>query len=71
MEKVTKQVKGTPPWVIDRVLGKNSPVLEAMQVLLTEGVATNYQARVIAEGISRIEHELKQLPGGDNGTSTE
>lgn len=71
VEKVTKQVKGTPYWVLERVLGKNIPVLEAMQVLLTEGVATNYQARVIAEGISRIEHELKQLPGGNDGTSTE
>ena len=69
VERVTKQVKGTPPWVIDRVLGKNIPVLEAMQVLLTEGVATPDQARIITEGISRIENELKRLPAS-NGNST-
>ncbi|PSB28692.1 hypothetical protein [Chlorogloea sp. CCALA 695] len=69
VERVSKVVRPTPPWVIDRVLGKNIPLLEAMQVLLTEGVATSDQARIISTGISRIEDELKRLPAS-NGTST-
>ena len=69
VERVSKVVRPTPPWVIDHVLGKNIPVLEAMQVLLTEGVATPDQARIIAEGISRMENELKRLPAS-NGNST-
>lgn len=70
IDRVSKAVKPTPGWVLERVLGKNLPVLEALQVLLSEGVATNYQARVIAEGISRIEQELKQAPGGEDGTGS-
>ncbi len=67
VERVSKVVKPTPPWAIERVLGKNLPVLEAMQVLLTEGVALPEQARIVASGISRIEDELKRL--SDRGSS--
>ncbi len=49
------------------MLGKNLPVLEAMQLLLTEGVASPEQARIVASGISRIENELKRL--SDQGSS--
>lgn len=68
VERVSKVVKPTPPWAIDRVLGKNMPVLEAMQVLLTEGVATPDQARIITQGISQIERDLKNLTSS-NGAS--
>lgn len=68
VERVSKVIKLTPPWALDRVLGKSMPVLEAMQVLLTEGVATPDQARVIAEGISQIERDLKNLTSS-NGAS--
>lgn len=37
VEKVTKQVKGTPPWVIDRVLGKSYDELEAVKTLVEAG----------------------------------
>lgn len=62
-----KRIDRMPPpqWVIERILGKNLAVLEAIQVLLAEGVATNEQARVVTDGISRIEEQLKALPGSD------
>ena len=54
IERVFNSTKPTPYWVIDRVLGKNTPLLEAVQVLLAEGVATIDQARIVSDGISRI-----------------
>ena len=61
IERVFNSTKPTPCWVIDRILGKNTPLLEAVQVLLAEGVATIEQARIVSDGINRIEQQLKNL----------
>lgn len=37
IEKVSKVVKSTPPWVIDRVLGKSVDELEAVKTLVEAG----------------------------------
>ena len=37
VERVTKQVKETPPWVIERVLGKSYDELEAVKTLVEAG----------------------------------
>lgn len=63
VERTSKAIKPTPYWVIDRVLGKNLPLLEAVRLLLSQGVATTEQARVVSDGVSRIEEELKALSG--------
>ncbi|MFN6560030.1 MAG: terminase small subunit [Nostoc sp. ChiSLP01] len=44
-----------------RLYPKDIPVLDAVQLLLAEGVATPEQARVIGEGIGRIEEELRAI----------
>ncbi len=44
-----------------RLYPKDIPVLDAVQLLLAEGVATPEQARVIGEGVGRIEEELRGL----------
>ena len=67
IDRVSTSTKPTPYWVIDRVLGKNTPLLEAVQVLLHEGVATTEQARIVSDGINRIEEELKKLSEVPNG----
>ncbi len=70
VERISKVTKPTPSWAIERVLGKNLPVLEAMQVLLTEGVATSDQARIITQGINQIERNLKNLTASDGTSAT-
>jgi hypothetical protein len=52
-----------PQWVIERVLGSKVDVLEAIELLLQEGVATQDQAQIVAEGIAAIESKLKSLSG--------
>ncbi|MBW4597689.1 MAG: hypothetical protein KME46_33495 [Brasilonema angustatum HA4187-MV1] len=49
-----------PKWVLDRVLGKNTAILDALQTLLTEGVASERQAEIISRGVALIEKEFKQ-----------
>jgi len=44
-----------------RLYPKDIPVLDAVQLLLAEGVATPEQARVIGEGIGKIEEELRTI----------
>ncbi|ACC81145.1 terminase small subunit [Nostoc punctiforme] len=44
-----------------RLYPKDIPVLDAVQLLLAEGVATPEQARVIGEGIGRMEEELRTI----------
>lgn len=44
-----------------RLYPKDISVLDAVQLLLAEGVATVEQARVIGEGIGRMEEELRSL----------
>lgn len=58
-----KNIEKRPPpqWAIDRVLGKPIALLEAVQLLLAEKVATQQQADIITDGISQIEERLKGL----------
>lgn len=68
-EKSTnKNIEKRPPpqWAIDRVLGKPIALLEAMQLLLIEKVATQEQADIVADGISQIEERLKKLSQSSN-----
>lgn len=60
-----------PQWAIDRVLGKPIALLEAVQLLLAEKVATQQQADIITDGINQIETRLKQLPQGQRSESGE
>lgn len=41
---------------------KEVPLLDAVQLLLTEGVATSEQAQIISEGIRQIEEGLRTFP---------
>lgn len=50
----------TPSWVFNLVSPKQMPVLEAMGVLLSEGVATDAQADIVAKGILKIEDDLRE-----------
>lgn len=63
-----KNIERRPPpqWAIDRVLGKPIALLEAVQLLLAEKVATQQQADIITDGINQIETRLKQLPQNNN-----
>lgn len=63
-----KNIERRPPpqWAIDRVLGKPIPLLEAMQLLLIEKVATQQQADIVTDGISEIEERLKKLSQSNN-----
>ena len=59
--QVTEIQRSCPQWVIDRILGKNIPVLEAMQTMLNEGVATPAQAATVESGVNEIQRRLKEL----------
>lgn len=59
--KKHREKRPTPQWAIDRILGKNIEILDAIQILLSEGVATQEQAQAVAEGIAEMERKLKIL----------
>jgi uncharacterized protein YoaH (UPF0181 family) len=61
VNKTHVEKRQCPQWVLERFLGKQPEVLEAIQILLAEGVATQEQARIVAEGIADIESRLKKL----------
>lgn len=50
-----------PSWVVQLATPRQMPVLEAMNVLLNEGVVTDAQAQIVSDGISEIETRLKDL----------
>ncbi len=58
---VTEIRRGCPQWAIDRVLGKGLPILEAMQVLLNEGVASPQQAAVVESCLDEMTRQLRGL----------
>lgn len=57
--------RGVPAWVIERVLGTYK-TLEAMQELLSAGVATEDQASIVRDGIADIEAKLQQIKAMTN-----
>jgi hypothetical protein len=59
-----------PQWAIDRVLGKNMPVLEAVQVLLNEGIASPSMAAIVESNIDNLQRELKQLQQSEVSRAT-
>lgn len=62
---VTEIRRGCPQWAIDRVLGKSMPVLEAVQVLLNEGIATPQMAAIIESNLDNMQRELRDASNGD------
>lgn len=60
VEKVSKSQHPMPNWVADRILGKKLEVLEAMQVLLAEGVATPAQVDIVKSTLDELTERLKQ-----------
>lgn len=50
-----------PYWVVDRVLGKNLPLIEAVQILMQNGVATPQQAAIVEECLSDMERKLREI----------
>jgi hypothetical protein len=60
VEQRRKINRPTPEWVINRVFGKQIPLLEAMNVLLAEGVATLDQVQIVRTGLTQIEQRLRQ-----------
>lgn len=59
VEKVSKTTHPMPHWVCDRVLGKKLEVLEAMQVLLAEEVATPAQVDIVRVGLNSLTEQLR------------
>lgn len=59
VEKVSKTSHPMPHWVCDRVLGKKLEVLEAMQILLAEGVATPAQVDIVRDGLNSLTEQLR------------
>jgi transposase-like protein len=64
-KSVTKIKRGCPQWAIDRVLGKSMPVLEAVQVLLNEGIASPSMAAVVESSIDEMQRRLRDLNESD------
>lgn len=60
VEKVSKSQHPMPHWVADRILGKKLEVLEAMQVLLAEGVATPAQVDIVKSTLDLLTERLKE-----------
>ena len=50
---------------------KEMAVLEALGLLLNEGMATTDQARVVADGIKDIEARIRGLSGGESESDTD
>lgn len=59
VEKLSKINHPMPHWVADRILGKKLEVLEALQVLLAEGVATPAQVDIVRDGLSELTERLR------------
>ena len=62
---LTKIKRGCPQWALDRVLGKSMPVLEAVQVLLNEGIASPSMAAVVESSIDEMQRKLRDLNESD------
>lgn len=57
-----KTFKKPPPhWIIDRVLGKNLPLIEAVQVLIQNGAATPQQAMIVEECLAEMSRRLSEV----------
>lgn len=52
--------KPLPKWVADRILGKNLPLIEAVQMLVMNGVATPTQAAIVESCLADMERQLKE-----------
>lgn len=52
--------RGTPAWCVERILGRTPDVLDAVLTLLSNGMMSTDQARVVSEGIALIKAQLKQ-----------
>lgn len=51
----------TPHWIIDRVLGRKLPLIEAVQILIQNGAATPQQAAIVEECLAEMERRLSQV----------
>lgn len=66
-----RQVKKLPPPIklIERVLGQNIPILEAIQVLMSEGIATPMMAATVEKHLNSMMEELRRLPEMQSATA--
>jgi hypothetical protein len=51
--------RGVPKWVIERVLGKNSDLEDALLVLIEAGLATDDELRIVSQGLTKLKQDLK------------
>lgn len=58
---ITTIRRPTPQWAIDRILGHQMPVLNAVQILMDEGIASPQMAAIVESNIDNLQRELKNL----------
>lgn len=54
-----------PPAIIDRVLGKNLPLLDAIQTLMGQGICPPEVMAIVESNLNNMYAELRSLYGGD------
>lgn len=61
-KKTHKEFKNpVPQWVFDRILGKNLPLIEAVQIMMNNGLASQQQASVVESCLADMERQLRDL----------
>ena len=56
-----KETKSSPRWVVERVLSKELPVIDAINRLIAEGIISPKQSEVMLNGLLELQMELANL----------
>lgn len=58
--ETTKEIKSPPKWVIERVLAKDIPIMDAINLLISEGIMPPEQSQIILDGMVEMQEALRK-----------
>lgn len=58
--EIIKEIKSPPRWVLERVLSKEMPIMDAMNLLISEGIISPKQSEIMLNGLMELQFDLKQ-----------